>query len=265
MDFLEGIVGRFRKNKIRDPLPITDTLEKRSTARVWTYGHFKEYMLALGRGKQFLLPIDQYPDIIELSNNWHESLEANRRLTTISGKEHYLTIGFKEVARSLHLPTKPYAGTEGMVPSDVIKESQSHARQAGIDQIIGDVHSHPHQEHLHFSIGDLYGIVVSGSEEFIKGILGKDENLFVFKARESTTTGLDHIVLNQDGFSKLWYEQNGYKYLGKDPVKGEMATPIKPDAPSVWHLNLKIAKRHNLVLYSGDAKGDLVKVFPTKS
>src|SRR5579872_4280181 len=153
MDFLEGLVGRFGKSKknIPQPPPPPITPERKSTSRVWTYDHFKEYLLALGRGKQFLLPIDQYPDIIELSNDWHEALEANRRLTTQSGKEHYLTIGFKEVTRSLHLPIKPYSGTEGMVSSEVKTESQSHASSAGIDQIIGDVHSHPDQDHLHFS------------------------------------------------------------------------------------------------------------------
>lgn len=263
MDILESVVGRFRK-KEDHPKPISATLEDRFTPQVWTYKHFREYLLALGRDRNFLLSIDQYPDLIELSGDWHKTLEDLRIRThqTFFGKEHYSVIGFTEIARKLSLPQVPSVGTSGTVPSEVVKTARSSAYRAGIDKILGDIHSHPHEDHLLFSLGDLYGMVYPGSTEFVRAIVGTNENLFVFKARESTDTGLDDKVLTQEGFCKYWYENNGYRFLGKNK-NGENATRLNKNAPTLWGLNLKIAQRHNLVFYSGDATSDLVKVFPS--
>ena len=185
MDILEGFWGRFRRRE-KQPPPISNALEGRSTSKVWTYEHFREYLLALGRGRQFLLPTSQYPDLIELSESWHEVLE-DMRLRTKQGKEHFAVVGSTVLLRSLHLPKKPAVGTEGTVPSEVIVESHGTASRAGIDRIIGDIHTHPDTDHLVFSLGDLYGLVYPGSKEFVKAVVGAQENLYKFRSINSNS------------------------------------------------------------------------------
>lgn len=262
MDFFEGIVGRISRRKREIP-QTPPPLEKKATTRVWPYEHFREYLLALGRGKDFLLPLDKYPDIIELSGDWHRTLGENRKLTQERNREHYTTIGFKDIYRSLHLPTQPLSGSEGSVQPRVIKDSFANATRAGIDTILGDVHSHPHTEHLCFSLGDIYGIVQPGATEYVRGVVSKDENLFVFKTRETDATK-NPAFFDRNNFSRFWYGINGWEYTGTNPQRGELAHPVKKDAPGIWGLNQEIAKRYNLVLYSGDLGKELIKVYPIK-
>lgn len=260
MDVLESVVGRFWKRE-KSLKPISKAVEGRFTPRVWAYEHFREYLMALGRGRNSLLPLDQYPDLIELNRGWHEVLEDLRTRTTQHGKEHYAVIGFTEILRRISLPKAALRGANGIVPEEVIKAAHSNASRAGIDKVLGDMHSHPYESHLQFSLGDLYTMVYEGSTEFVKTVVGTDENLFVFKTKGSTTTGLAREVFTQEGFCKHWYENNGYRFLGISE-NGESAAPVRSGVPSVWELNKQVARKHNLVFYSGDANADLVKVFP---
>lgn len=262
---MESVIGRFWKKE--KPLPtISKTLEGKFTPRVWTYEHFKEYLIALGRNKNFLLPINKYPDLIELSQKWHVSLEDLRKKTAVRAKEHYSVIGLDTILRSLNLPITPFIGKEGCIPSEVISQARAAAYGKGLSPT-GDIHTHPgHSTHhaLVFSIGDLYGMVAPDSTECVEGVVGGNENLFVFRTRDSFTVQYDPSIrqMDQESFSKFWYEQNGYKYSGVDPVKGELAKPSVKGAPSIWELNLKVAKRYNLVFYSGTQNSDLVKISP---
>lgn len=264
MDILESFIGRFRK-KEQKPKTISEALEGRFTPKVWTSQHFIEYLMALGRSKNFLIPTDQYPDLIELSEGLHKSLEDMRVRTSTSNYEYYSVVGFTTLLRRVSVPKLPLKGNEGQVPPEIIKEAHSLASNEGIDKIVGDIHSHPRASHLAFSLGDLYGVVYPNSTNFVNAVVGQNENLFVFKSKDTTTTGLDKDVLTQGAFCRFWYEQNGYRFLGHDPKKGEMAEPVIKNAPSIWELNLKVAKRHNLVFYEGETKTDLVKVFPFPS
>lgn len=259
MEIIDSLVGRFWKRE--KPAPISEVLGGRSTQKVWTYGYFIDYLTALTRGRNFLLSLDQYPDLIQLSQANHETLEDLRRRTALHGREYYNIIGFSEIMGSIGSLGKPSRGERGRVPADVLQSTYAYASTIGVDKVIGDIHTHPHASHLAFSLGDLYRMVYKGSVDFVHAIVGRDENLFVFKTRESTTIGLAQEVLSQENFCRYWYENNGYKFNGISK-NGEDAT-ISANDMSIWGLNLKVAKRHNLVLYSGDATVDLVKVFPT--
>lgn len=266
MDLLESVIGRFWK-KEKPLATISKTLEGRFTPKVWTYEHFREYLSALGRNKYFLLPINKYPDLIELSQKWHVSLEDLRKKTAARTKEHYSVIGLDTILRSLNLPTTPSIGKKGCIPSEAISQAKAAAYGNGLYPIVGDIHTHPEHSARHalvFSIGDLYGMVAPNSMEYVKAVVGGDENLFVFRTRDSFTVQYDPSIrqMDQESFSKFWYEQNGYKYSGVDPVKGELAKPSVKGAPSIWELNLKVAKRYNLVFYAGTPNSDLVKIHP---
>lgn len=259
MDFIESLIGRFRR---KEPQPVP--AERKPTPRIWNYEHFRQYLIALGRGEQFLLPVSQYPDIKELSSDWHELLDRTRKLTADTGKEHYTDIGINATNRSVHMLDKPLSGQTGAIPSELRQNLRSVARSSGVERIPGNVHSHPHSNHLTFSVGDLYGMVIPRSPELLMGVVDQSENLFAFRARESITTGVEAGILNQESFARVWYEQNGWKFKGNDSISGaEIASPAKPDAPSIWGLNLKIAARHNLVLYSGDEKNRACQSLPS--
>lgn len=261
MDILEGLFGRFRK-KDPPPKPISQSLEGKFTPRVWTSEYFREYLMGLGRDRNFLLPLNQYPDLIELSPAWHEVLEEfSKNSNGLLGREHYSVVGFTALLRRISVLKKPLKGHFGQVPTEVIQQAHSAASREGIDRVVGDIHNHPGGNHLNFSMGDLYGIVYPSSDEFMRAIVGPEENIFAFKTRNSTTTGLSSDAFTQEGFCKFWYEQNGYKYLGSNK-SGESAIPTRTNAPSLWELNLMVAKKHGLVIYEGSKAADLVKVFP---
>lgn len=264
MDLIENTIGRFWKRKDQPVVTPTLPIERKSTDRVWTYEHFREYLLALGRGNEFLLPINQYPDIINLSEEWHSTIEDARKKTAETGYEHFFNVGTKHEARTVHLPTNPRVGNQGSIPSDVQSGLLSDYVRIGVNSIPGDIHSHPSSDHAEFSLGDLYRLLYPNSKNLFIGVVEGNENLFAFRTKGSRNTGLDSTVLNQGTFAKYWYEQNGWEFKGYNPKTGaEMARPNNRDVTSVWQLNLKVARRHNLVLYSGDAKTELVKVFPT--
>lgn len=260
MDFLGELIGRFKKSRLpQEPKTISQILEGKFAPKVWTSEYFREYIIALGRGEKFLLTIDQYPDLIELSKAWHVTLE-NMRTKTSNGHEHYSTIGFNEIQRTVNVQREPLMGNPGQISTQLQSKAETFANRAGLNRV-GDIHTHPNQHNLAFSIGDLYNLVYPGNRNYIMVVLGTNDNLFAFRARNSTTTGLSGDVLTQEGFCKSWYEGNGYRFTGISEA-GEKTMPISANAPSQWELNLKVAKKHGLVLYESDAKGDLVKVFP---
>lgn len=70
MDFLGELIGRFKKSRLpQESKTISQILEGKFAPKVWTSEYFREYIIALGRGKKFLLTIDQYPDLIELGRS----------------------------------------------------------------------------------------------------------------------------------------------------------------------------------------------------
>ena len=260
MDFLGELIGRFKKSRLpQEPKTISQILEGKFAPKVWASEYFREYIIALGRGEKFLLTIDQYPDLIELGRSWHEALE-NMRTKTSNGHEHYSIIGFNEIQRIVSVQKEPLMGHPGQISPQLQHHALGLASKAGINPV-GDIHTHPNEHNLAFSIADLYSLVCPGSRDYIRVVLGANDNLFAFRARNSTTTGLSLDALTQEGFCRFWYEENGYRFTGISEA-GEGAMPISANAPSQWDLNLKVAKKHGLVFYESGAKGDLVKVFP---
>ena len=277
MELIGSIFRKFRRGESQTVKP-----EKSDLPRNWDYSHFREYLLALTRGKNFLLPVGQYPDSIQLNGGWDEALKKMRK-DTIDGYERWALVGFKEDRRSLYLPTIAARGLPDHVPGKLQMEEIDKARvKAGIIGFVGDIHSHPKDlveeiwfraftdldelvgwdlDRAIFSAGDLYRIVVPDSDILMMGLVEGQENLFAFRTRESTDLGVSRDALPQEAFEKYWYERNGFRYLGS--VKEYGAKRVQAITPTAdrWVVNTEIAERHKLVLYRGSSGTNLTKVF----
>lgn len=249
MQFIERLRSRIRPERVRNKTPDN-----------WSYLHFKEYLLAISQNPDFLLESGQYPKRIELSSDWHEAL-GQVSMHSLDGYERLALIGVKADRRSLYLPTIPAKGLTDQVPTQVqMAERQRAISNFKLQKFVGDIHSHPIPSPAIFSAGDLFSLVHQ-PPELMTGIVQGRENLFAFRSRESTNTGLNDDVFNQESFERFWYEQHGFKYLGFEHGAFR-AYPISKRA-NQWHVNLDIAGKHNLVLYRGQAGRDLLKVFPS--
>ncbi|MBI4059309.1 hypothetical protein HY404_03670 [Candidatus Microgenomates bacterium] len=215
----------------------------------WSYNYFREYLLASLRGKDFLLPQDQYPDKIELSPDWYITLNQMRQETQ-DGFERWALIGFKEDKRTLYLPRLTAKGLSDKVTPDIMNAQINKARsQVGIVDLLGHIHSHPRGPFLQpedsstsaFSAHDLYFSVAKPQPMFMLALVEGNENLFVFRAKDSED--LDRSIFNQESFSNYWQE----KML------------------SARNINWGMAERHRLVLYRSKAGQDLEKVFPPRT
>lgn len=262
MQALEKLFGRWSKKE--QPLTtISEVLKNQPTGGVWPYLYFREYLLALGNGSRFLLPEAQHPDLIELSKDWIETLQIMNSLTQ-DGYEYYAPIGYRLLPveeRALLLPKRPFRGSKGSVTSEVVSKARGAVKDIGTEGVLGDIHSHPHRDHLVFSVGDMFSLLTFRRSDYLMAVVGDNEFLFGLRTRETKPSILAH---SQIEFCKYWYSQNGYEYVpGSDPNQGEFAHRITGGA-SIWDINKNIAQAHHLVLYSGDYKNGLVRAFPTR-
>lgn len=240
----------------------------------WSYeSHFREYLLLLAnKGNIALESSTKYPETIELSKGWHETLNQIRKSTKNDGRERWALVGFKSEKRGIFLPTIPISGLSDYVQSETIMKMINWAKDEHGINPIGDLHSHPNgSEHESifrdkhklvedFSAGDFYHLIVDNF--YFMGITAGNYNVFAFKARESKDLEVSSSILSQENFEKVWYEKYGFKYLGGvEKFGAERAMPIS-DTTDPIGMNLAIAKRHGLVLYQGKANKDLVKIFP---
>jgi hypothetical protein len=240
----------------------------------WDYNnYFKEYLLLLAsKGNVALESLTKYPETIELSKGWHQTLNQMRESTRNDGREKWALAGFKSEKRGIFLPTIPISGLSDYVPSETMMKMIDWARDKHDINPIGNLHSHPNgSEHKSifgnkhklvedFSAGDFYHLIVDNF--YFMGITAGNYNVFAFKAKESRGLGVSSSIFSQENFEKVWYEKYGFKYLGSvEKFGAERAIPTSNTADPIG-MNLAIAKRHGLVLYQGEAKKDLVKIFP---
>lgn len=262
MEILERLFSRWSKKE--QPLaPISVVLKNKPTGGVWPYSYFREYLLALGNGNRFLLPEVQHPDLIELSRDWIDTLQRMSLLTQ-DGYECYVPIGFRLLPveeKALLLPTKPFRGSRGSVTPEVQSKARGAVKDIGNEDVLGAIHSHPHRDHLVFSVADMYGLLTSTKPDYLMAVVGDNEFLFGLRTRDTKPSIFAH---SQDEFCKFWYSQNGYEYVGcNDPNRGEVAYQ-RTGSVSIWDINKKIAQAHSIVLYTGDYKNGLVRTFPTR-
>lgn len=238
----------------------------------WIYDLFKHYLLAMSHGREYLLTKEDYPDEIALSNDWHEVLNKVRYDTSGDLVERWAGIGYKnnESTRGLYLPNFPASGMNDHVPAEIIdRERRKMSTKAGMDGIIGDIHSHPRKLPANpysggpmngsFSIADLYCMVHEGSDLSVMGLVEGFENIFVMQTKEGLKDLVQRYIFDQEGFNKFWYEQGGYEYISNPPQPGRVK-PKVANPKSAWEICRMVAKRHNLVLYHGRANENLVRV-----
>ena len=61
----------------------------------WSYDTFRHYLVGLTKGRDFVLPQEQFPKEIELSAGWHGVFNKMRSETDEDGKERWAGIGYK--------------------------------------------------------------------------------------------------------------------------------------------------------------------------
>lgn len=253
--------------------------ESPPTPEVWDYETFREYLLALTRGKDFLLPREDYPTRIQLSDDWHGLLNGMRQESR-DGKERFALVGFKDDHRAIYLPRTTALGESTFVPGEVILKTIEQAkRQAGITELVGDIHSHPNGwwKKIHdmqniilkpfggdlhaFSPGDLYCMVLPDLYLPMIGLAESDRNLFAFRTKQSEMVPGNELGFDQDKFDQHWAKQFGLKIVTVG--KAKVALTLNPRS-NPWEVDKAIAQRHGLVLYKGAPGLDMVKVFPNK-
>lgn len=240
---------------------------KKNQTDGWDYERFRNYLLGLTRGRNFLLPIDQYPNKIELSTGWHDLFNQMRRESARDHLERYALIGFKDDRRALYLPTLSVRGHHNQVTGEVITNEISRARtKAGITGLVGDIHSHPRiifdSGSASFSPTDLYSVLLPRVHRFVIGVVEPHMVIFAFNTRETADLGVDPAFLNHESFTKFWIEKYGFVNNG-DITKIESVSPR--NLYSLWDINLGIAERHKLVFYRGVIDDDLIRAYPPTS
>lgn len=81
--------------------------------------HLQEYALLVARkGKDGLESIGNFPERIDISDEWHETLNRMRALSLSDGLERAAAIGFKHDMRKLHLSTDFIVGAKHTVQAE---------------------------------------------------------------------------------------------------------------------------------------------------
>lgn len=285
MENAEGIFGSIKKwlrFKGSTPKPAPDILQP-PVSPGWSHEMFREYLLALSRGREFLLPVEEYPSRIELSPPWHEAFNQIRP----NSYEGWILIGFQEGQRRLILPRVAEKGLSHLVPAEVMAVGLEKARtKAGITDLVGDVHSHP-RDFRHaswhipsgvtsegegtFSLADLYGLLYalgqqrpSDTRRSIMFVVEGNENIVAFASRRSLELVRSNFSGSYESFAKEWYEKYGWTFKEMGQASGEMAKPARPDASKVWAINKAIAHSYQLALYRGFKDGPLLRDHPAR-
>lgn len=210
MEFLDKIGGTIFG--VRRP----ETKETR-----WNYNYFREYLLALTKGTQFLLPPEKYPRRIELDQGWHTLLNNMREDTQKDKKERWALIGSKQKNKdklALYLPRNPSVGQDTHVPLNIVQDQIAKARTFRIENFIGEIHSHPPSiDNIgSFSFGDIR-LMVQPTVELVEprlllvmGLIDGNDNFFAFRTRATKLTNLDYRFRTPEESDKQWYKQYGF-------------------------------------------------------
>lgn len=236
----------------------------------WNYEIYREYLWAVCKSKDCLLPIAEYPSQFVLSKRWHRAFDLIRT----DPLERWGLIGYQDGQRRLIVSRIAATGLMGSVPGDVMSATINRARlKTGISDLAGDFHSHPRNPTSEtqgaFSLGDLYGLLhclskqrPSDPPEFFRFVVDGNNNLAVFGTRGSLKIVLDNLQDNYEDFAKYWYKRFSWNFKGFSPTEGELAEPVSRDAPSVWTINRAVAHQYQLALYRGLKDKPLVRNYP---
>ena len=228
---------------------------RESTA--WNYEQFRQYLIRLTEGRGALLPVDQYPDKIELSEDWLKVI-SKMRVDSQDGKERHALVGYRP-GGGIILQTLPSQGLSDTVPREVVKEAIKRAREkAGVIGILGTIHSHAvkrlqqrnwwklrmedKRHNAVFSTEDLYGLLIAEQFSPFEAVVQGNDMLFAFQSRETQGLGMPSVAFPQHVFTAYWHQQFAHD---RD-------------------MNIEIARRHNLVFYNRAYPGnDLKRVYST--
>ena len=225
--------------------------------KTWKYEYFKEYLLALGRGPNFIESIQNFPKEIELSNTWHKTFNQLRSETQ-DGFERHIFIAIDPNSSSILLPIKPVVGTESHVSAKKIFQQIAWGMDKNIEDFIGSMHSHPVGND--FSAGDLFELVYHHHEQ-IMCLAGADQNLIAFGTRETNKTDLDYLKLDKSqlDFMAYWYNSNGYKRNGNYIWKTDNSRANYDDLRKI---EMMIAEKHKLAIYLGEPNQSVKRIHP---
>lgn len=235
---------------------------KENNINVWRYEtHFREYAFLLGRkGRDALESLDKFPARIELDESWHDLLDSMRSETATDRNERFVVAGYRETSRDFYFPEKRGVGEPYTILIELILEMLTEAEEKhGVASITGDVHTHNYVGPLTF--GDFYSFLSRSwsYQPFIRGLVNPEENIFVFETRETLAVS-DFEVPNYssvEGFKNYWMKKAGFK-PSKKPHHIAKAVPTA----DMWSANMAIAAAHNLALYKGKPRQDLVRMYP---
>ena len=225
MPLAETVSNLFRQKK-----------ESSHPRKVWDYDHFKDYLLLLSGGPEFVLPYGQYPERIRLSKPWHEALNQMREESQ-DGNERFGLICYRNGLRSLYLPRVTAIGHNHDVPNEIILAELEKANRATMN-IVGVIHSHPNSKvAFHdFSRRDLYNLLVPSFHIKAVGLAETDRNFFAFSSRETEMVP-SNLGFTYNQFQAYWDKK----------------------APRPRDMNTALGQRHKLVIYSGKPNGELVR------
>jgi len=147
---------------------------------------------------------------------------------------------------------------------------------AGVTDLIGDIHSRPVERmdpcwlipseatssgYSAFSLRDIYGFLEglshqrpSDRKRLMTGVVQGNENILVMATRNSMEQVRNTFERGYEEFATYWYGRFGWKFLGSESMSeggGELARPLRDNAPSLWNINRAIAHQYQFVLYRG--------------
>lgn len=246
----------------------------------WDYNAFREYVIALTKGRDFLLPIEEYPSRIDLSTPWHEVFNQIRP----NSYEGWVLFGYQAGQRRLILPKVAEKGLNHSVPHQIMLAGLERARaKAGISDLVGDAHSHPKSrgqvnnppptEDAKFSLGDLYGFLYdltqqrpSDPNRSMMFVVEGNMTIAAFATRRSLELVRNNLSGGYEDFAKHWYGKYGWTFKGRESEGGgELAEPARPDAPRIWQINKAVAFHYQLALYRGVKNEPLIRDYPARN
>lgn len=249
-------------------------LERRDESR-WSFSEFCAYLVAVAQSRRNLLSSESYPEVIELHNGeLIRTLTAMSDITAGERVETYSVVFANMRQRRLRM-TKPIRGKVSHVPGRVDFTEKMKVRLESLfqDVIVGDVHSHPPEEIVRFSVTDLLA-VVGVSPSVLTGAVTGDTYLFAVRTQESAQMDdflylppalLRKLLSVRKAFCYYWYGLYGFQNI-EAKRGGTLPDTIgrEPTALEQLWINLSIAERHSLFLYRGRRGEVLRKIsYPT--
>lgn len=236
----------------------------------WEYDFFREYLLAISRGDNYLVLAGEYPREIELSGDWHTVLERARRDTNVDLKERGSLVAINVSRRAVFVKNVPYLGTDVEVSHKVYLRARKDASEkVGADVIVAHLHSHPYSPYNlalmnegkfrnSFSPTDLYNLVSTTDRSILEVLVEGTENLFAFRARDSKPVISHKEAIGVNRFHQFWLTHYGFRVFPEDLHRVDSSGTDH----NLWDVNVGIAERYGLVIYKGPAKGNLRRVVP---